>query len=179
MTTTILHIDASGTTIGSISRQATAQLISEMRPDHVITRDLAAVQLPQIDQTWINARRVPEAERTETERAALALSDELIAEIKTADAVVIGMPMYNFGMPAALKAWIDLIARPKVTFTYTENGPVGLLQNKRAIVAVASGGVPVGSPVDFATPHMRQVLEFIGITDITVHVAKDLIAKAA
>ena len=63
--------------------------------------------------------------------------------------------------------------------TYTENGPVGLLQNKRAIVAVASGGVPVGSPVDFATPHMRQVLEFIGITDITVHVAKDLIAKAA
>jgi FMN-dependent NADH-azoreductase len=89
------------------------------------------------------------------------------------------MPMYNFGMPAALKAWIDLIARPKVTFAYTEGGPVGLLEGKRAIVAVASGGVPVGAPIDFATPHLQQVLKFVGIDDITVHTAKDLVTDLA
>jgi FMN-dependent NADH-azoreductase len=109
----------------------------------------------------------------------LALSDTLIEELEAADTIVIGMPIYNFGMPAALKAWIDLMARPKVTFAYTESGPVGLLNDKRAIVAVASGGVPVDSPADFATPHLRQVLRFVGIDDITVHAAKDLISANA
>ncbi len=179
MTHTILHINASGTTDGSVSRAATAQLIADMNPARVMTRDLAATPLPQVDDTWITARMVPESDRTDADRTALALSDELIAELKAADTVVIGMPMYNFGMPAALKAWIDLIARPKVTFAYSEDGPVGLLGGKRAVVAVASGGVPVDSPVDFATPHLRQVLRFIGIEDITVHVAKDVIAAQA
>lgn len=179
MTQTILHINASGTTEGSVSRAATARLIAEIGPARVITRDLAATPLPQVDGTWINARLVPEADRTDADRASLALSDELIAELKAADIVVIGMPMYNFGMPASLKAWIDLIARPKVTFAYSEAGPVGLLEGKRAIVAVASGGVPVDSDLDFATPHLRQVLRFVGINDITVHVAKDVIAAEA
>ncbi len=179
MTHTILHINASGTTDGSVSRAATARLIADMNPARVMTRDLAATPLPQVDDTWITARMVPEADRTDADRTALALSDELIAELKAADTVVIGMPMYNFGMPAALKAWIDLIARPKVTFAYSEDGPVGLLEGKRAVVAVASGGVPVDSPVDFATPHLRQVLRFIGIEDIAVHVAKDVIAAQA
>ena len=127
MTQTILHINASGTTDGSVSRAATARLIADMNPARVITRDLAATPLPQIDETWITARMVPEADRTDADRAALALSDDLIAELRAADAVVIGLPIYNFGMPAALKAWIDLIARPKVTFAYSEAGPVGLL----------------------------------------------------
>ena len=179
MTQTILHINASGTTEGSVSRAATAQLIADMNPTRVITRDLAATPLPHVDETWIKARLVPEEDRTDAERASLALSDELIAELKAADVIVIGMPMYNFGMPASLKAWIDLIARPKVTFSYSENGPVGLLEGKRAVVAVASGGVPVDSAMDFGTPHLRQVLRFVGITDITVHVASDLMAKAA
>ena len=90
------------------------------------------------------------------------------------------MPVYNFGMPAALKAWIDLVARPRVTFAYTEGGPVGLLEGKQAIVAVASGGTQIDSAGDFATPHLRHVLRFIGISDVTVFNAKDLsLAKAA
>ncbi|MEL6838570.1 MAG: NAD(P)H-dependent oxidoreductase [Pseudomonadota bacterium] len=179
MTNTVLHIDASGTTDGSVSRAATAQLVAQLSAKTVIYRDLAGTPLPQVDETWIRARLVPEAERTETERASLALSDALIAELQAADTIVIGMPMYNFGMPSSLKAWIDLIARPGVTFRYTENGPIGLLEGKRAIVAVASGGVPVDSGMDFATPHMRQVLRFIGIDDIDIRVAKDMVAKAA
>ncbi|MDX8347130.1 NAD(P)H-dependent oxidoreductase [Cognatiyoonia sp. IB215446] len=179
MTGTILHIDASGTTDASVSRAATAQLLADLAPARVIRRDLAATPLPQVDDTWIKARLVPEADRTDVEAASLTLSDELIAELQEADTIVIGMPMYNFGMPASLKAWIDLVARPGVTFRYTENGPIGLLDGKRAVVAVASGGVPVDSGLDFATPHLRQVLRFIGIDDITVHVAKELVAEAA
>ena len=177
--TTVLHIDASGTIDGSVSRAATAKLLQDIAPDNVITRDLASEPLPQIDAAWITTRLIPEIDQTAADRDILALSDKLIAEIKQADIILIGMPMYNFGMPAALKAWIDLIARPKVTFAYTENGPVGLLDGKKAIVAVASGGVPVGAPMDFATPHMEQVLKFVGVSDITVHTAKDVVAQAA
>ena len=177
--TTVLHINASGTVDGSVSRAATAKLLADMNATRVITRDLAATDLPHVDATWITTRLVPKADQTDTDKAVLSQSDDLIAEIEAADVILIGMPMYNFGMPASLKAWVDLIARPKVTFAYTENGPVGLLNGKRAIVAVASGGVPVGAPVDFATPHLTQVLNFIGISDVTVHVAKDVIAEAA
>ncbi len=177
--TTILHINASGTIDGSVSRAATAKLLVDLKPTRVITRDLAQTPLPQVDATWITTRLIPQADLTPADKDVLALSDELIAEITAADIILIGMPMYNFGMPAALKAWVDLIARPKVTFAYTENGPVGLVEGKRAIVAVASGGVPVGAAMDFATPHMELVLNFIGITDIAVHTAKEVVAKAA
>ena len=177
--TTVLHISASGTKNGSVSRAATDMLLQDLAPTRVITRDLAETPMPQIDETWIAARLIAQADQTEADRHVLALSDALIDEIKEADIVLIGMPIYNFGMPAALKAWIDLIARPKVTFAYTENGSVGLLDGKKAILAVASGGVPVGAPMDFATPHMEQVLRFVGIDDITVHPAKDLLAQIA
>jgi FMN-dependent NADH-azoreductase len=177
--TTVLHINASGTLDGSISRSATDALLQDLAPSRVITRDLAIAPLPQIDATWIATRLIPQPELTDADRAVLALSDALIAEIKAADVILIGMPMYNFGMPASLKAWIDLIARPKVTFAYTSNGPVGLLAGKKAILAVASGGVPVGAPMDFATPHLEQVLRFIGIEDITTHAAKDIVAQNA
>ncbi|MEM9209697.1 MAG: NAD(P)H-dependent oxidoreductase, partial [Pseudomonadota bacterium] len=80
----------------------------------------------------------------------------------------IGAPIYNFGVPAVLKAWVDMIARARLTFQYTDKGPVGLLEGKRAYVVVASGGVSVDSPVDFATPYLRQALRFIGIEDVTV-----------
>jgi len=177
--TTILHINASGTIDGSFSRAATTGLIADLNPTRVITRDLAATPLPQIDHAWINARLVPEDDQSPDNQAILALSDVLVAELQAADIVVIGMPIYNFGMPAALKAWVDLIARPKVTFAYTADGPIGLLEGKRAIVAVASGGVPVDSTLDFATPHLRQVLGFVGITDVDVHAAKELVDQAA
>jgi len=177
--TTVLHLNASGTKQGSASRAATAALLQDLSPTRVITRDLAETPLAQVDETWITTRLIPEAELTAANREVLALSDRLIAEIKEADVLLIGMPMYNFGMPAALKAWIDLVARPKVTFAYTENGPVGLLEGKKAHVAVATGGVPVGAPMDFATPHLQQVLRFIGIDDITVHTAAEVIAREA
>ncbi len=177
--TTVLHIDASAAFDNSVSRAATARLLADLAPEKVITRDLATTPLPQIDAAWINARLVAQDDLTATEREILALSDTLIAEVKAADVILIGMPMYNFGMPAALKAWIDLIARPKVTFAYTPDGPVGLLENKRAVVAVATGGVPVGAPVDFATPHLTQVLNFIGIKDVDVQVAAEVIADKA
>jgi FMN-dependent NADH-azoreductase len=177
--TTVLHITSSGITDGSVSRAATAQIIADLAPTKVLTRDLAITPMPQVNSQWINARLVPVADRTVSDMASLALSDALIAEIVAADVVVIGMPIYNFGMPASLKAWVDLIARPGVTFSYTADGPVGLIKGKKAIVAVASGGVPVDAPVDFATPHLRHVLRFVGIDDITVHTAKDLIPQAA
>ena len=177
--TTVLHINASGTINGSVSREATQNLLAQIAPDRVITRDLAATPLPQVDEDWINTRLIPANALDAAGQQTLALSDTLIAELKSADIVLIGLPLYNFGMPASLKAWIDLIARPKVTFSYTENGPIGLLEGKRAVVAVATGGVPVGSEMDFATPHLRQVLRFVGIDDVTVHVAKDLITSNA
>ena len=177
--TTVLHINASGTLTGSVSRAATAKLLDDLAPTRVITRDLAETPLPQVDELWITTRLIPQDQLTVEDRAILALSDELIAEIQAADVILIGVPMYNFGIPAALKLWIDLIARPGVTFSYTPDGPVGLMEGKRAVVAVASGGVPVDSPVDFATPHLRQVLQFVGVEDITVHVAGDIVSIAA
>ena len=96
----------------------------------------------------------------------LATADALIGELADADVVVIGAPIYNFGVPAALKAWVDMVARARLTFRYTENGPEGLLTGKKAYVVVPSGGVPVGSEVDFATPYLRHALAFIGITDV-------------
>ena len=94
------------------------------------------------------------------------IPDRLIDELKAADTIVIGLPVYNFGVPSGLKAWIDLVARAGATFRYTEAGPEGLLAGKRAIVAMASGGTEAGSAIDFATPYLRHVLGFIGITEV-------------
>lgn len=177
--TTVLHINSSGTVEGSVTRAATAALLQQLAPTRVITRDLAETPLPHVDATWISTRLIPQEDLTAADHDVLALSDTLVEEVKAADVIVIGLPMYNFGMPAALKAWIDLIARPKVTFSYTENGPVGHLEGKRAIVAMSSGGVPMGAPVDFATPHLKQFLNFVGIDHVTVHNAKDLLQQNA
>lgn len=92
----------------------------------------------------------------------------MVAELQDADVIVIGAPMYNFSIPSTLKAWVDLIARVGVTFQYTENGPVGLLTGKKAYIVAATGGVPVNSPADFATPYLKQVLGFVGISDVEV-----------
>ena len=92
----------------------------------------------------------------------------MVAEVKAADVLVLGVLIYNFGAPAAFKAWFDMVARVGVTFKYLETGPVGLLSSKRAILVFASGGTPVGSDIDFATPWVKQALHFIGIDDLTV-----------
>ena len=164
---TILRIDSSAKAEGSTTR-ALLDRIEESVGRADIRRDLGGEALPQISGTWVAANFTPEDQRTADARAALALSDELIAELKAADTLLIAVPIYNFSVPAALKAWIDLVCRAGVTFRYAENGPVGLLEGKRAILAVASGGTPVGSDVDWATDYMRHIMGFIGITDVTV-----------
>ena len=176
MTQTILQIDTSARVQGSTSRQLSTRIAAKLG-GKITRRDLNA-GVPQIDETWIAANFTPADQRTEAQTAALALSDSLIAEIMEADVLVIGVPVYNFGVPAALKAWIDQIARTGVTFKYAETGPKGLLSGKRAILAVASGGTKVGSEIDFATGYMRHILGFIGITDVEIIAADALMADA-
>ena len=166
MTRSILRIDASARREGSVSRDLADRIVARFGPDvHVARRDLAG-GLPLIDEAWVTANFAPAPDRSDKQRAALALSDTLVAELKAADTVVIGLPIYNFGVPAALKAWVDLVARAGLTFRYSEAGPKGLLGGKRAIVAVASGGTEAGSEMDFATGYIRHVLGFIGITEV-------------
>ncbi len=174
----ILRIDSSARKTGSVTRSLadeTLNRLAELTPVNIVDRDVAS-GLPFVDEAWVNANFTPSEARTAADRAKLAFSDGLVEELMTADTVVISTPIYNFGVPATLKAWIDMIARAGVTFRYTENGPVGLLEGKRAIILVASGGTPVGSPVDFATPYLKQALAFVGITDVSV-IASDAMSQ--
>ena len=165
----ILEINAAAHYDGSISRKLAADLSNALADRFgnadVKRRDLAK-GLPFIDEEWVTANSTPEEERSEHHRKILAYSDELVAELQDADVLVIGAPIYNFSVPAVLKAWIDMVARARLTFRYTETGPKGLLTGKKAYVVVPSGGVPVGSEMDFATPYLRHVLAFIGITGV-------------
>lgn len=167
----ILELSAGARTEGSISRKLTADLVAALETRHgdvEVTRRDVAEGLPFVNEAWVAANFTPEDERTGQHRQTLALSDTLVAELQAADVLVIGAPIYNFSVPATLKAWIDMVARARLTFEYTENGPRGLLKNKKAYVITPSGGVPVGSPVDFATPYLRHALSFIGITDVEI-----------
>lgn len=171
MTTHILEISAGARDEGSISRLLTSDLIKALEDRHgdiAVTRRNVAEGLPFVDADWVVATNTPEEDRTAAQRRTLAFSDSLVEELMAADIVVIGAPIYNFSVPASLKAWIDLVARVRLTFRYTENGPVGLLEGKKAYVLTPSGGVPVGSPVDFATPYLRHALSFIGISDVEI-----------
>jgi FMN-dependent NADH-azoreductase len=184
----ILRIDASARNAGSTTRQLTDQLVTRLVEQGygaaVTTRDLALTPPALLNEAWVGANFTDDADRNDDQRAALAASDELIAELEAADTIVIGVPVYNFAIPAALKAWVDLIARARRTFRYTETGPEGLLKGKKAYLVVASGGVPVGSDYDFATGYLRHVLGFVGITDVAIIAADqqmmngDAIAKA-
>ncbi len=177
MTQTVLRIDASARLNGSESRALTQRIIDRLAPSTVIHRDLASA-IPAIDADWLAANWTPEDQRTEAQREKLALSTTLIAELKAADTLVIGTPIYNFAIPATLKAWIDQIARAGQTFQYSETGPKGLLSGKRAIVAIASGGTQVGSDIDFASGYLRHVLGFVGITDVQFVPADQLMLDA-
>ncbi|MGI9224033.1 MAG: FMN-dependent NADH-azoreductase [Woeseiaceae bacterium] len=177
----VLEVAASGRGKDSVSRMLSADLIGALEARHgnidLTRRDLSR-GLPFVDEAWINANFTAPEDRNSEQRTALAGSDALVAELQAADVIVIGAPIYNFGIPAALKAWVDMIARARLTFRYTENGPEGLLQGKKAYLVVASGGVPVDSPMDFATPYLRHALAFVGITDVEVIAAEQLNSKA-
>ena len=177
----VLEISSSGRIEGSTSRALSRDLISALKDRYVdidvVHRDLAK-GAPVVDEAWITANFTPEESRTRQHRKALAYSDGLVAELQNADILVIGVSMYNFSITATLKAWIDMIARARLTFRYTDNGPQGLLSGKKAYLVVATGGVPVGSPMDFATPYLRHVLAFVGITDVEIVAADRLNSKA-
>lgn len=177
MTKTILHIDASARRTGSATRDLSDRIVKHLGAARIIRRDLAT-PLPLLTEDWINANFTPDDQRDAVQRDQLALSDELVQELQQADTIVIGLPIYNFSVPAAFKAWIDLVARAGLTFAYSENGPKGLLEGKRAVLAIASGGTAVGSEIDFATNYARHVLGFIGIQDVDV-IAADKMALDA
>ncbi len=162
----VLRIDASARKNGSSTRAMTDALIDQIAPETLTVRDVAD-GLPFVTEDWVGANFADEADRSEGQKATLNLSDTLVDEIIAADTIVIGVPIYNFGIPAALKAWIDMVARARKTFQYTANGPEGLLNGKKAYILVASGGTEVGSELDFATGYLRHVLGFIGINDVT------------
>jgi FMN-dependent NADH-azoreductase len=173
--TRILHIDSSARSEGSITREVSAELVSALTAEgasDVIRRDLAVEAPGFVDGAWVGANFTAPADRDAAARQRLAASDALVDELQDADVLVIGAPVYNFGVPAVLKAWIDQIARVHRTFRYTSEGPVGLLEGKRAYLVVATGGTVVGSGIDFATPYLRHVLAFVGITDVEIVAAE-------
>lgn len=130
----------------------------------MVVRDLGANPLPHFDGVAANALRGEP--KTEQDKALLALSDELVAELKDADTIIINAPMYNFNIPTQLKSYIDFIARPRVTFQYTENGPEGLVKGKKAIILASFGSVHQGQATDVITPYLKTFLGFIGIDDV-------------
>ena len=164
--TNVLQVDASMRTEGSISRSLADKLITQLNADALTRRDLAN-GTSIIDQEWINANFTDPADRTEQQKQTLLTSDDYVNELKAADVLVIATPIYNFHVPAALKAWVDLVARARETFRYTETGPVGLLKNKKAYIIVTSGGTALQSEYDFVTAWLTHILSFIGIDDVT------------
>lgn len=173
----ILHINASARTAGSVTRDLGQTFVTRLlakSPDaKVIIRDVSR-GVPFLNEEWIGATFTDPAARSAEQKMVLALSDTLVGELKEADTIVIGTPVYNFSIPATLKAWVDLVARARETFQYTENGPVGLLQGKKAYVIIASGGTKIGSEIDFAGNYLKHILGFIGISDVTMIAADQL-----
>lgn len=166
----ILRIDASMRKTGSHSRKLTDKLINQIRKSsegEIAIRDLAD-GVPIVDERWIGANFTDASKRSNEQNSRLLESDILVNELENADIIVIGLPIYNFGVPAAFKAWIDQIARVKRTFQYTENGPVGLLKDKKAYIIVASGGTKLDSALDFISGYLKHIFGFIGIEDLTI-----------
>jgi len=175
--TRILRIDASANVSNSNSKKLGDKLIEKLETQYqnigVNQRDLNQ-DLFFIDESWVGANFTPAQDRSEDQRRQLVFSDLLIDEIKHADHIVLTTPMYNFGIPATLKSWIDLICRAGVTFQYTADGPVGLIKNKRFDIVITTGGVPLQSPVDFVSDYLKQVLRFIGIEDVNIIAADQM-----
>lgn len=176
---TLLHIDSSARYSNSISRQLTAATVAQWKLKNtdgkVIRRDLAEEALPHISEAMLGAFFTPAEKRTPEQQAVIAKSEQLVEEIFAADTLVIGVPMYNFAPPSALKAWIDHVMRAGRTFHYTEKGPAGLVTGKRAIVILSRGGVYSEGPaqaMDFQSAYIKSVLGFIGITDVELVIAE-------
>ena len=172
---TLLQINSSPRGTSSVSSQLTDEFVATWKQNHpdgqVVVRDLNASGLSLVDTAWIGAAFTPVDARGEEQKAALALSDKLIEELFAADEYVIGVPVYNFSIPAVLKLWIDQIVRAGRTFAYTANGAEGALKGKKATFVIASGGAyQPGTPyaaMNFAEPYLRGIFGFLGITDVS------------
>jgi FMN-dependent NADH-azoreductase len=172
----ILQINSSARADASVSTRLASELVSRLAgpSDTVTVRDLRAQPHPALDEAALGALFTPAEQRTPAQAARVALDDALIAEIQRADVVVLGVPMINFGIPAQLKNWIDAISRAKVTFQYTANGPEGLLKGKKVYAVLARGGKYRESPADSQVPYLRQVLGFLGMTNVEFIYAEGL-----
>lgn len=167
----ILRLDASANPADSSSKKLGDYLLGQLKQVYpaveMRVRDLNQ-DLSFVDASWIAANFTAQDDRKPEQTARLAFSDQLIDELKWADHIVLTTPMYNFGVPANLKAWIDLVCRAGVTFRYSANGPQGLLEGKRAHIIITTGGVPLTSPVDFVSGYLKQVFGFIGIENVNI-----------
>jgi FMN-dependent NADH-azoreductase len=161
----VLHINSSAR-LGESNSRIIGQYLVDALGEPVVSRDLAQHPLPPISAEDLIAVHGSADSQRPSLLAQLALSDRLIAELRDADTLVIGAPIYNFGIPASLKQWIDAVCRAGVSFKYTEQGPQGLLGVKRAFIVTASGGTPIGSEIDFASGYLEHICRFIGITEI-------------
>ena len=174
----ILQINSSARSAGANSTRLADAITVRLKaanPAAVVElRDLAATPHPVLDEAALGALFTPAEQRTPEQAARVALDDALIAQVQSADAIVLGVPMYNFGVPVQLKTWIDAIARAGVTFRYTENGPEGLLKGKKVYVALARGGIYRDTPADSQVPYLKGVLGFLGMTDVEFIYAEGL-----
>jgi FMN-dependent NADH-azoreductase len=161
-----------------VSSQLGDALVSRLQQDDtqrvLLTRDFSKAPVPYFDNAWLQALSTPPSERSQEQAEKVAYSDALIAEIQNADTIVIGVPMYNFAIPAALKSWTDHIARAGVTFRYTDTGPIGLLVDKKVYVVLSTGGQHQEGVTDFLRPYLRTYFGFLGMTDLEFIVADGL-----
>ncbi len=167
----ILRIDASSNTQKSVSKEVSNKLSHSMSRagfGDVIDRILIDTKISFMNQKIIESIFSSEESRTVDQKKLLQISDQLIKELFDADYYVIAFPIYNFGVPAILKAWADFVARARITFKYTDSGPVGLLKNKKAYLVVSSGGIKIGDKNDFATSWMIYFLNFLGVKDVEI-----------
>lgn len=176
---TLLHIDSSARSGGSISRELTASFAQQWQAKNpggkVVHRDLAANALPHLSESLLGAYFTPADARSAEQAEVIKQSDALVDELLAADTIVIGVPMYNFAPPSTLKAWIDHVFRAGRTFKYTETGPVGLVTGKKAVIILSRGGKYSEGPMealDFQGKYLKGALGFIGITDVELVVAE-------
>ncbi len=166
----ILQINTSARREGANSTRLANAIVDRLKsanPDAGVSlRDLAVTPHPMLDDAALHALFTPADQRTPEQAARAALDDALIAEIQAHDTIVLGVPMYNFGVPVQLKNWIDAIARVGVTFRYTEAGPEGLLKGKKVYLALARGGLYRDTDKDAQVPYLKNVLGFLGMTDL-------------
>ena len=174
----ILQINSSARSAGANSTRLADAVTTRLKaanPGAVVElRDLAAHPHPVLDEAALGALFTPAEQRSPEQAARVALDDALIAQVQAADAIVLGVPMYNFGVPVQLKTWIDAIAKAGVTFRYTENGPEGLIKGKKVYVALARGGLYRDTPADSQVPYLKGVLGFLGMTDVEFIYAEGL-----